>query len=554
MGKSYRIRLAESSLERAARMLTDDNDVNVIFRGDQAYTDGKTICLPTVSSDAPDEYVEVMTGLLYHQAGLKIFSDPLTYPIDSPQYFQCVKMCEAVRTEARLVDRYPGAQSSLESYHNFTANILHRNWVKSTQLERVLNGFFYTQTYGKESSFYQGLDTTTREWVDAAMDCTGPCQELQFTKDAEETGDNLADLLKPLFEDHQKSVQQSSNNLQESTSFGLQQQSEESKELAKELREVDGDEGEKSDALQAELQDLNGDGTYRIYSTENDVVEKIPMQENEQGHLVSALRQTTADIVVTMRRKLINTLRVLTEAKWSRGHDEGELDTDVLYELPTRISEHVFKQRVKNMELDVAVSLAIDHSGSMGQEKMTLATQCAITLGDVLAAMNIPFQAYGFSTINKVPDHCPKDVAKTYARWNALWIGVYHDFNDQWREGAMRMSTMMGNKKQNTLDGESVLWGLRQLLMRREKRKILFVLTDGQPEPGAGHKGRCSDHLKAVTQMASAVGVEVVGFGIQSRTVKIYYPHHVILTNMTDIVKEPLTKLDDALRKGRRFR
>lgn len=552
MGKAYRVRLAESSLEKAARLLTDDHKLKVIFRGNTAITNGDVIVLPAVPADAEDSHVEIMTGVLFHEAGHKLFSD---FDIQEPDTsrFACINAVEDSRMEARLLDIYPGAITCLNTTRDFYEGLIFKNWAKATQLQRVLAGYTFAQARGK-TGFYDKIDPVTRNWVDQALECTGPCQDLA-KEDVLPVGQKLADLLSPLFEEHEENAQDSTD-INESVSYGLQQNQEISEQLAQELKEGDEEqpsEDQESGALVTELKNLNSDGTYRVYSTEHDLIEKIPDQANEEGVKVWALREAMSEAIVTMRRKLLNTLRIMTEAKWSRGHDEGELDSDVLWEVPYRLNDLVFKQRKKQMELNVALALAIDHSGSMGTEKMLLATQAALALGDVVEPLKIPFLVYGFSTVEKTAEGVPGDVAKTYARWNGLWIGIYHDFNKSWREGALRLASAVNNKRKNTLDGESVLYGLRRLLARKEKRKILFVLTDGQPEPGLGVRDRCADHLKAVVKLAGSVGVEVVAFGIQSSTVSIFYPNHVVLRSLADIVKEPLTKLDDALRKGRRF-
>jgi cobalamin biosynthesis protein CobT len=189
----------------------------------------------------------------------------------------------------------------------------------------------------------------------------------------------------------------------------------------------------------------------------------------------------------------------------------------------------------------------------MSGRKLELAGEAAIVLGDVLNTLRVPFAVYGYSTENPLPNQTPRDKGP-YARWSRLWIRYYRDFGESWDKGAVRLAGAGHNVQNNTLDAESVKHGIRRLLQRKEKRKILFVLNDGMPYPGYGHLGRCQDHLHDVVASASAAGVEVVAFGIQDDDVKQYYPSHVVIKKLEDLAKEPLQVLDGMLRKGVRVK
>jgi len=56
----------ESELERLARTLTERFGVQVVCRGDQAWTDGRQIVLPSVSEPMDDGLERMMVGYLDH--------------------------------------------------------------------------------------------------------------------------------------------------------------------------------------------------------------------------------------------------------------------------------------------------------------------------------------------------------------------------------------------------------------------------------------------------------------------------------------------------------
>ncbi|NJL55426.1 VWA domain-containing protein [bacterium] len=248
-----------------------------------------------------------------------------------------------------------------------------------------------------------------------------------------------------------------------------------------------------------------------------------------------------------MRARLVNSLRATSQRRWIGAKEEGRIDSKRLYRAVLGIDNFVFKQRTNKIALNTVVALAIDHSGSMAGDKLKLAGQSALLIGDVLNSLKIPFMVYGYSTeecYRSIPDK------SIYARWNSLIITSYRTFSESWETGARRLATASRNVQNNTLDGESVKFGAQQLLRCPEKRKILIVFNDGMPYPGSGYVGRGQHYLKNVVQSVSDAGVEVIGFGIQDASVRTYYPNNVVIRDLRELVKQPLQTLDSLLRKG----
>jgi hypothetical protein len=65
----------ESQLERLARTLTEQFGVAVVCQGDQAYTDGKTIVLPSLPEPLEEGLERMMVGYLDHEIAHVAFSD-----------------------------------------------------------------------------------------------------------------------------------------------------------------------------------------------------------------------------------------------------------------------------------------------------------------------------------------------------------------------------------------------------------------------------------------------------------------------------------------------
>jgi cobalamin biosynthesis protein CobT len=244
-----------------------------------------------------------------------------------------------------------------------------------------------------------------------------------------------------------------------------------------------------------------------------------------------------------MRYRLMATLKSLMRSRWAGGKEYGHLDSRRLHKVATG-NLHVYKQKVETAKLDTAVMLMIDHSGSMAGSRLQLAAEAALVMGDVLHQLHVPFSVAGFST--ESPVEYPRE--KGYSRWNRLWICKHVDWNENWPTAAHKLTNL--KPKNNTLDGESLRWGAQQLMSRPEKRKVLFWFNDGYPEPGHGDVGTCQKYLKDVVESCRKAGVEVVAFGIQSDAVEEYFPKHVVINKLEDLVREPLNHLDRILREG----
>ncbi len=65
----------ESQLERLARTLTEQFGVQVVCQGDNAWTDGAQIVLPSVPEPISEDLGRMMVGYLDHEMGHVAFSD-----------------------------------------------------------------------------------------------------------------------------------------------------------------------------------------------------------------------------------------------------------------------------------------------------------------------------------------------------------------------------------------------------------------------------------------------------------------------------------------------
>lgn len=100
-------------------------------------------------------------------------------------------------------------------------------------------------------------------------------------------------------------------------------------------------------------------------------------------------------------------------------------------------------------------------------------------------------------------------------------------------------------------DGEGVAEAYARLAKRPEKRKILMVLSDGQPAAD-GCSSLQQQHLRNTIGRIESEGCDVIGVGIESSAVKRYYPKWVVCNSLQELPKATMDMVSKAL-MGNRF-
>ena len=89
----------------------------------------------------------------------------------------------------------------------------------------------------------------------------------------------------------------------------------------------------------------------------------------------------------------------------------------------------------------------------------------------------------------------------------------------------------------------AALAGIR-LAKRQEKRKVMLVLSDGQPAGGP----KCQPHLRSVIKnLEEKFRIETVGIGIMDSSVSRFYPKYVVLNNAADLPGQVMTEIKKLL-------
>ena len=596
----------ENSLERTARLLSHNFGIKVIFQGAECKTDGKVIYLPALPDDAPKELLDALMGFLDHEIGHIIGSDftgvmphiaSLGIPKQHEQLlFNVINVVEDQQVENRVRSMWPGARKNLEYMYDYCSTRIRDEWDNYSAFDQVLFGLVVKFTDYNPDMFDSLMDSKVSTLVEECVEeFSEEVSQTTCTDDSIEVGKKIFEKIKEMLdeppppddeeeESDENGDEENDQDTPDSGGLGDDPGENESDDSSDAPgagggdEEVDGgpDTASSADDLSTQMNDylkdfLEGaidaamteagltseseyehdqwnDNTYIPYTTEYDMISPV-VKIRTAGEELANIRADSSQYTAVIKRKLVNSLRSSQKKFWLGGKERGRLNTRALHRVQMGNYNGLYKQKIETTALNTCVGVLVDHSGSMSR-KLRFCSQLCVTFGDAFHELQVPFFVTGYTTDPYAVPVYPSDVNKLYARWCGLTLLQYVEFNKPWRENSLKLPSMTTATLGNTLEGESVKWGVQRLLAREETRKLLIVLSDGYPEPGCGHRGRCQKYFKKVVQEAGTAGVDVVGFGIQTEAVKHYFDNYVVLNELADVIREPLTYLDQYLRKG----
>jgi Mg-chelatase subunit ChlD len=147
----------------------------------------------------------------------------------------------------------------------------------------------------------------------------------------------------------------------------------------------------------------------------------------------------------------------------------------------------LFASRTESAEPNTAVVILGDRSGSMSGERMDIALQSAYVTAEALDLLQGVATAVGFFP------------------WGEQ-VAQVKGFGEK-----VRASRFVLSAGGSTPMAEALLWSAMQLTSRKEPRKIVIVMTDGQPD--------CETAARKATERLRQCGIEVFGIGIQERSI-----------------------------------
>lgn len=495
-----------------ASVLGNTYGVHVRIGGSDACTDGNMIQLPSLPVDCGKELLLLVRGFIDHESAhirytdFKAFKEAALDAV-TKNLFNAI---EDWRVENRLAAVFPGCR------HNFH-ELIRRFFVEDATKERagerslalsVLNYVLLTvrswdvpevsQPLGEETTSMDTHFPGMRQPLDLIL--AQIRQECPDTSSAIHYARQLAHCLKSWKSSSQEEQNQESGTRTENTSA-----SEKGRETSTSDASAHGTSSVGNSCSPA------GETGQDILSGIQSIVDTLPVDmgnwlgkqlevhaAGESGRKVEMAvegscevhllpdqdREKAVRMATALKARMLGLLQAHTLRHAISGR-QGKLETGKLYRLSTG-SPRVFQKRASVHKLDTAVHILLDSSGSMHGESIKLAVQACYAVGKALEHLS------GISL-----------GITSFPAYRDGKIGVFPLV----RHGQKMTDRMQMQAHGGTPLAEALWWVMRQMLILRETRKVVLILTDGVPDDVP----QCLQALEALRK----TGVEVYGIGMK---------------------------------------
>ena len=565
------------SLPLVASVLGRKYGVKVEMGGADAYTDGKTIHLPALPSEVPDTLLAMARGYLDHEAAHVRETDfsALEQAKLTPLEMHVWNTLEDWRAEHKLASIFPGCRQNFDWLIAYlfgsdnsdeptepAANIL--NWllfeIRSWDVQELSSK--RDALAGQVDSDFPGVRTIIEPILqEVQAKCVSTQDAIKYAREIVRALDQYANpVSKPEASGQAGPEEQNAPSgpcaSSEAKSGGGQNNDEKHTEMGRESsRHTDI----KSESVQScsppsghPQCPMGTDGCGPESQARNELQRLIRAGEDELppnlgNILASVLKESSRDSVqssiavavqtsknagplsgddikearqasTALRTRLGGLLqtKVLSRAAGGR---RGRLDTGQLHRL-TVSDPRVFRTKSERVGIDTAVHILLDCSGSMVR-RIRLACQACYAVASALDASKINVAVTAFPS-SQLPSGSYSTVAPIIAHGQKVHIGL-----DLSPAGGTPM-------------GEALWWVMQDMLPLSERRKIILVVTDGEPDS--------MDCATQAIEQGVMAGFEIYGIGITSPSINALLPSRsVVVNSMPDLAPAMFTLLENAI-------
>ena len=287
------------------------------------------------------------------------------------------------------------------------------------------------------------------------------------------------------------------------------------------------------DALE-HLQDLLGAGEDDLPQNLGDILadalQVISRESREDGVTVAILTPkntatlTEADVLeakqasMALRTRLQGLMQTKVLARASSGR-RGHLNTRQLHRLAVS-DPRLFRIKAERSGIDTAVHILLDCSGSMVR-RIRLACCSCYAVASALEASKINVAVTAFPS-SQLPNGSYSTVAPVIMHGQRVHANL-------------DLASAGG-----TPIGEALWWVMQYMLPLSERRKLILVVTDGEPD-----SLECAH--QAIDQGGRA-GFEIYGIGITSPGINVLLPgRSAVVNSMAELAPAMFTLLDGAI-------
>lgn len=211
-----------------------------------------------------------------------------------------------------------------------------------------------------------------------------------------------------------------------------------------------------------------------------------------------------------------------------------------------RFSQAIYTQKIPGSLERAALAIALDNSASMSGMQATIANQLLSGLLYYTDKAGIPSLVAGYTFDGVYTALSSYEDKSQDMRRYPVRIDVIKTFEERYDAKIMRRCVPLSNKlRSGTPDLDCVRWLTPQLWRRKEAKKVLFVICDGEPT-GSYVTDQLRASYKRYIQACKIAGIRVFGFGIQADISK-YFGDDWSYVNVSTLSAEFMSRLKKIL-------
>ena len=285
-------------------------------------------------------------------------------------------------------------------------------------------------------------------------------------------------------------------------------------------------------------------GRYTVYSREGDRFETALEAEDDQVY--QELRRALGDLN-TLRRQVAQVFCSEKAARWTGDRTQGKIDHRALPRIATG-HLRVFKERAPSRHVNTAVSFLVDCSASMRHERISPAMSAVALFLETLDHAGIAGEVLGYTTCGWYDLRGDGDA---YGRVDKLLTLVFKSFSER-LSAAVRRRIAAYEKigMAQNCDADSLEIAYERILNRPERRKIIFVLTDGAVCSNGNDLAGRRELQRLVTAIERRGLVELVAIDLLSGEADRYYSKVIAVKESTDLAAQLMAGLKRHLFAG----
>ncbi|EMF0795017.1 VWA domain-containing protein [Proteus mirabilis] len=519
--------------------------VKVLIQGQDAFTDGERIVIPTANPDDP-HYQQIAWGYLAHEAAHIRHTnfDMVQKASSKPIRKALLNIIEDVRIENELAKDYPGTRRSISQVIEYMVDTQQMSVPEQLEPASNLQAWLLFRLrchfLGQKAltPLYQAVDERVRQlFPTAAMSRLSAM--LTAVPSLVSTGEvlKLVDAIVAMLEEESRPPQDESdadsgNDIRQdasndSNSSSDSQTPETGSSATGDAAETgDSDNSDQADnlrqALEASAAQFEPDTFAQVAEVLSEQAEghqgvtPLSLPQAEQAMLGDeAILSLSASESAQIRARLRGMVQTSQD---NRNHAKQHGLRVATHRLAASQAgeSRLFIQRQPRIAPNAAVHLLVDISGSMGKpigegnrKYFHVANEAALALA--MALEGIPGVVPAVSYFPGI--HQEVSIAllpKQSVRHRAACF-------DQKPRGCTPMA-------------QAMWFAANSLLAQKQKRKLMIVLTDGDPDDWAA--------THDIVDRCRRSGFELLGIGIQTRSVEKFFPQSIVINDVKDLKRE----------------